>query len=89
MAQPTDFVPGTLDLLILKTISLEPEHGWAYPALHRLGQQAWTMAGCRPADAVPLAKLYSLTRAGRQQLKRESANWVCSSTAINVLVRET
>ncbi len=29
MAKPTDLVQGTLDLLILKTISLEPQHGWA------------------------------------------------------------
>src|SRR6202161_4695465 len=29
MAKPTDLVQGTLDLLILKTISLEPKHGWA------------------------------------------------------------
>ena len=29
MAKPTDLVQGTLDLLILKTIALEPKHGWA------------------------------------------------------------
>ena len=29
MAKPTDLVQGTLDLLILKTISLESKHGWA------------------------------------------------------------
>jgi PadR family transcriptional regulator, regulatory protein PadR len=29
MAKPTDLVQGTLDLLILKTISVEPKHGWA------------------------------------------------------------
>src|SRR5256884_7258619 len=29
MAKPTDLVQGTLDLLILKTISLERKHGWA------------------------------------------------------------
>ena len=29
MGKPTDLVQGTLDLLILKTISLEPAHGWA------------------------------------------------------------
>jgi PadR family transcriptional regulator PadR len=29
MAKSTDLVQGTLDLLILKTISLEPKHGWA------------------------------------------------------------
>lgn len=29
MGKPTDLVQGTLDLLILKTVSLEPKHGWA------------------------------------------------------------
>ncbi len=29
MSKPTDLVQGTLDLLILKTITLEPAHGWA------------------------------------------------------------
>jgi PadR family transcriptional regulator PadR len=29
MGKPTDLVQGTLDLLILKILSLEPAHGWA------------------------------------------------------------
>ncbi len=29
MSKPTDLVQGTLDLLILKTIAVEPMHGWA------------------------------------------------------------
>src|SRR5215472_15470588 len=29
MSKPTGLVQGTLDLLILKTIALEPLHGWA------------------------------------------------------------
>jgi PadR family transcriptional regulator PadR len=29
MGKPSDLLQGTLDLLILKTISLEPKHGWA------------------------------------------------------------
>jgi PadR family transcriptional regulator, regulatory protein PadR len=29
MGKPSDLVQGTLDLLILKTISPEPKHGWA------------------------------------------------------------
>jgi len=29
MGKPSDLVQGTLDLLILKTIALEPMHGWA------------------------------------------------------------
>ena len=28
MSKPTDLVQGTLDILILKTIALEPMHGW-------------------------------------------------------------
>jgi PadR family transcriptional regulator, regulatory protein PadR len=29
MSKPTDLVQGTLDLLILKVVALEPMHGWA------------------------------------------------------------
>src|ERR1051325_10699199 len=29
MSRPSDVIQGTLDLLVLKTISLEPQHGWA------------------------------------------------------------
>jgi len=29
MGKPTDLIQGTLDLLILKTIALQPMHGWA------------------------------------------------------------
>jgi transcriptional regulator len=29
MGKPSDLIQGTLDLLILKTVSLEPKHGWA------------------------------------------------------------
>jgi len=29
MSKPSDLIHGTLDLLILNTISLQPQHGWA------------------------------------------------------------
>ena len=29
MGKPSDLIQGTLDLLILKTVALEPKHGWA------------------------------------------------------------
>ena len=29
MSKPTDLVQGTLDLLILRIVALEPMHGWA------------------------------------------------------------
>ena len=38
MSKPTDLVQGTLDLLILKTVALEPMHGWAIA--HRIHQMS-------------------------------------------------
>jgi PadR family transcriptional regulator, regulatory protein PadR len=32
MSKPTDLVQGTLDLLILKILAIEPLHGWAIAA---------------------------------------------------------
>lgn len=29
MSRPSDLIQGTLDLLILRTVALEPTHGWA------------------------------------------------------------
>ncbi len=29
MSKPSDLIQGTLDLLILKIVSIEPKHGWA------------------------------------------------------------
>ena len=29
MSRPTDLVQGTLDLLVLRTLTVEPMHGWA------------------------------------------------------------
>jgi PadR family transcriptional regulator PadR len=29
MGKPSDLIQGTLDLLILKTVAVEPRHGWA------------------------------------------------------------
>jgi PadR family transcriptional regulator, regulatory protein PadR len=108
MGKPTDLVQGTLDLLILKTISLEPKHGWAiakriqqvsqealqiqqgslYPALHRLEQQGWIAAKWAETETGRMAKFYSLTRAGRNQLEKELANWTRLSAGINLVVGE-
>jgi PadR family transcriptional regulator PadR len=38
MGKPTDLVQGTLDLLILKVLALEPMHGWAIA--HRIHQMS-------------------------------------------------
>lgn len=44
MARPTDLVQGTLDLSILKTISLEPKHCWAIAErIEQVSQEALQM----------------------------------------------
>jgi PadR family transcriptional regulator, regulatory protein PadR len=105
--KPTDLVQGTLDLLILNMLQLEPMHGWAiaqrirqmsqdvlqvqqgslYPALHRLEQQGWIAADWHDSDNRRRAKYYSLTRAGRTALVKETANWERLSSAISLIVR--
>lgn len=107
MSKPSDLVQGTLDLLLLKILALEPMHGWAigqrlkqvsgnilhmsdgslYPALHKLEQEGWITAEWKTSDLGRRAKFYSLTRLGRRQLARESANWERLSGAISSVVK--
>jgi transcriptional regulator len=107
MSKPSDLVQGTLDLLILKIVALEPLNGFAigqrlrqvssdvlqvsdgslYPALHKLEQAGWITAEWKQTENNRRAKFYSLTRPGRRQLEKESANWDRLSTAISSLVK--
>ena len=105
--KPSDLVQGTLDLLILKILALEPLNGWAisqrlkqvsgeilqvsdgslYPALHKLEQGGWVTAEWKASENNRRAKFYSLTRLGRQELKKEAANWERLSSAISHVVK--
>ncbi len=49
--------------------------GSVYPALLRLQQQGWITAKWGLSDTNRRAKFYSLTRAGRKQLRSEVENW--------------
>src|SRR5499425_1764380 len=109
MSKPSDLVQGTLDLLILKILALEPLHGWAvsqrlkqvsgdvlqvsdgslYPALHKLEQEGWIAAEWKTSELGRRAKFYSLTRIGRRNLEKETANWERLSGAISAVVRLT
>ena len=107
MSKPSDLVQGTLDMLILKMVALEPLNGWAisqrlkqissdvlgvsdgslYPALHKLEQRGWITAQWKSSGNNRRAKLYSVTRLGRRQLEKETANWDRISTAISGIVK--
>ncbi|HXY11616.1 MAG TPA: PadR family transcriptional regulator [Terriglobales bacterium] len=107
MSRPSDLVQGTLDMLILKILALEPMNGWAisqrlqqissdvlgvsdgslYPALHKLEQRGWITAQWKSSENNRRAKFYSLTRPGRKQLEKETANWNRVSSAISGIVK--
>ena len=107
MSKPSDLVQGTLDMLLLKILALEPLNGWAvsqrlkqissdvlgvsdgslYPALHKLEQRGWITAQWRSSENNRRAKFYSMTRLGRKQLEKETADWNRLSAAISAIVK--
>jgi len=107
VSKPSDLVQGTLDMLILKILALQPLNGWAisqrlqqissdvlgvsdgslYPALHKLEHRGWIGAEWKSSENNRRAKFYSLTRLGRKQLEKETANWNRVSAAISGIVK--
>ena len=107
MSKPSDLLQGTLDLLLLKILALEPLHGFAisvrlrqvsgevlqvsdgslYPALHKLEQEGWIKAEWKKSENNRRVKYYALTRLGRGQLERETAQWDRLSAAISHVVK--
>jgi PadR family transcriptional regulator, regulatory protein PadR len=54
---------------------LEMNQGTLYPALLRLEQKGWLGSEWGFSENNRRARFYSLTRAGRKQLARETENW--------------
>src|SRR5436309_13635106 len=51
------------------------EHGALYPGLQRLEERGWISAKWGTSSNNRKARFYSLTRAGRKQLVKETAKW--------------
>jgi transcriptional regulator len=103
----TDVIQGTLDMLILKTVSLEPMHGFGISrrveqvsrgvfkvnpgsllvALQRLERAGWLDAEWTETENGRRARVYRLTRAGRKQLDRETADWSRRASAVARLLK--
>ena len=99
----TDFLHGTLDVLILRTVAWGPRHGYAiarwlettsedaivvedgslYPALYRLERKGWIDAEWGVTETKRKAKFYRLSRAGREHLQRQTAEWAEFSAAVS------
>ena len=109
MGKAIDLLQGTLDMLILKAVSLGPLHGYGvllriqqisgeqleiqqgslYPALYRLEHQGRIASKWGESDNKRKAKFYSLTAAGRRQLRAETEKWNRMATLIASILRTT
>jgi len=107
--KPVDLLQGTLDMLILKAVSLGPLHGYGvllriqqiskdafqipqgslYPALYRLEHRAWISSVWGESENNRKAKFYTLTAAGRKQLRSETRDWSRLSEAIASVLNAT
>jgi PadR family transcriptional regulator, regulatory protein PadR len=107
VARDTSLLQGTLDLLILKTLTLEKLHGLGiarrveqitrgafevkpgslFPALHRMEEAGWLTSVWGQSENGRKARFYSLTRAGRRQLKTETGQWGRVSVAIALALK--
>jgi PadR family transcriptional regulator PadR len=65
MPVPTDLLQGTLDLLILRTLQLEPQHGWGIA--RRIQQLTRGTFDVRPGSMFPALK------------RLEEKGWVAAS----------
>jgi PadR family transcriptional regulator PadR len=107
VGKQVDLLQGTLDMLILKAVSLGPLHGYGvllriqqisgeqleiqqgslYPALYRLEHQGWIASEWGESDNKRKAKFYSLTAAGRRQLRSETEKWNRMASLIASIMR--
>ncbi len=104
-----DLLPGTLDLLILRTLLRGSMHGYAiaenlksvsddvlqvgesslYPALQRLLLNGWVKAEWGASENNRRARYYTLTPAGRKQLRAERDEFERLVTAIYKVLQTT
>ncbi len=66
---------------------LQIKQGSLYPALHRLEQQGFIRSEWQTGESGRDTKVYSLTKAGREQLEEEITQWERLSAAIRLTLR--
>ncbi len=106
MPQTKDRLHGTLDALILKTLTFGPRHGYAivrwlreqthdalqveegslYPALYRMERDGWIESDWGISELGRKAKMYSITDAGRRELRNETKEFAGFVAAVAPLL---
>ena len=104
-----ELLPGTIDLLVLKAVSLGPQHGYGillrieqisrghlpvqqgtlYPALYRLEDRGLLTTEWGTSENNRRAKFYTLTPAGRKQLRDERSSWQQIVAGMTAALRAT
>ena len=108
MARPVELPQGTLEMLILRAVSLGPLHGYGillriqqisgecleilqgsfYTAIYRLERQGWIKGEWGESQNNHRARFYSLTAAGRRQLKAETAKWIDMAAVVGGILNK-
>lgn len=91
MGKPSDLIQGTLDLLILKTVALEPKHGWAIAK--RIQQMSndvlqVTQGALYPALHRLEQQGWLKAQAGQTQTGREAKFYALTAAGRKQLVKE-
>ena len=77
----------TRRLQALTNDALQVDEGSMYPALYRMHKRGLIKAEWSRTDSNRRAKIYSLTRDGRDKLTRETAYWERFSDAVSRVMR--
>jgi PadR family transcriptional regulator len=104
-----DLLQGTLEILILKAVSLGALHGYGillriqqisggrleipqgsfYIALYRMQHKGLVQAEWGESENNRRAKFYTLTAAGRKQLKAETEKWARMTDVVDSILGAT
>jgi PadR family transcriptional regulator len=68
--------------------AISVEEGSLYPALYRMEKRGWIDAEWGASELGRKAKFYRLTRAGRDQLRAEVAEWKAFVAAVSGVLLE-
>jgi transcriptional regulator len=77
----------TLRIEEISASVLRLEEGSLYPALHRMTQAGWLRSEWGVSESNRRARYYSITAAGRRQLKDETENWAQLTEAVERVLR--
>src|ERR1043166_6574209 len=67
---------------------LDAEEGALYPTLQKMLLEGWVTAEAGVSESGRGVRFYTLTREGSRQLKREVADYVLATAAIQAILRE-